>query len=147
MPTDPGGAGPAAPDVDPAARTAQIMERVLEVERLRHDRQTVSMALHQKALDNEDAQDKRQYDFHKLRLELQHQDRSRRFAFGRRVIWTALTLVAILVFFVCGLMFFGDDSQRVVAGEVATNIVLGLALLGVGAGVPRFLRSVFRGGE
>ena len=94
----------------------------------------------QKAFDVLDAQDKRQYEFHKSNADQMYAARRERLGFGRRISSAIYGAVALVVTLLLWMVFWGTDVQSAKAQEMLSYLFVAIG----GAGLFAIGRATFR---
>ena len=129
--------------VPPSDRDIAFRE-LLELEKARIDGNNRQVALGEKALALEDAQDQRQFEFATSTRDANVALRRERLAFLRRVTWSCVAFAALLISVLLGFALFGDDGQRTLAARIAVPGLIGLAGYGVVATLGRVVKAFTR---
>ena len=118
------------------------IEQLLEVERLRVERDNRRSDIAEKAIELADTQDRRQYEYATAVLEANAKIQAERTAFLRRLAWGVAGFLAILVFGLLGFAFYGDDAQRTLAEGIVVPGLIGLAGYGVITTVTKVVKAL-----
>ena len=134
---------PGDPDGPSKPRSEQLPAELRALVDLEHariksaDRRTAVM---QKAFDVLDAQDKRQYEFHKSNADQMYAARRERLGFGRRISSAIYGAVALVVTLLLWMVFWGTDVQSAKAQEMLSYLFVAIG----GAGLFAIGRATFR---
>lgn len=116
---------------EPSQQLPAPIRQVLEVERLRLERDNRRTGVAEKAIELADTQDRRQHEYATAALEANVKIEVDRMAFQRRLAWVGVAVFAILVFGLLGFALYGDDEQRAVAERFGGFGLIGLAGYGI----------------
>ena len=106
------------------------------------DRRTTVM---QKAFDVLDAQDKRQFEFHKSNADQMHEARRDRLSFARTISYAIFVAVTLVLALLLGLVFWGTGDQAAMAGNLLTYVFAAMGGAGLYAIGRTTLRSLLHG--
>lgn len=122
----------------------EAIGQVLEVERLRLERDNRQSSVTEKALELADTQDRRQFEYVTASLEADMKIQVARMAFLRRLAWVCAGFLALLILGLLGFAFYGDDSQRTLAERIVVSGLIGLAGYGVITTVVKVVNALAR---
>ena len=135
---------PANMPTPPDEQDKQVIREVLDIERQRIDLDNRKTALANKAFDLQDAEYQRHFTYATETRNAHLQLQQGQLQFQRKVIWTLLGLMVVVVLGLLGLAAFGDDTQRETALSIATPLLIGLAGYGVITTLGRAFNSLTR---
>ena len=135
---------PANMPAPPDERDEQVIQKVLDIERQRIDRDNRKTAVANKAFDLQDAENQRRFTYATETRNADLRLQQGQLQFQRKVIWTLLGLMVVVVLGLLGLAAFGNDAQRETAVEIGTPLLIGLAGYGVIIALGRALNSLTR---
>ena len=135
---------PANMPAPPDERDTQVIQEVLDIEQQRIDQDNRKTALFNKALDLEDAENQRRFTYATETRNVNLQLQQDHLQFQRKVVWTLLGLMVIVVLSLLGLAAFGSDAQRETAASIGSPLLIGLAGYGVITALRRAFNSLSR---
>ncbi len=121
------------------------LKALVELEHARIESADRRTAVMQKAFDVLDAQDKRQFEFHKSNADQMHAARRERFSFARRISYGIFGSAALVVALLLWLVFWGTDNQSAIAREMLNYVFVALGGAGVFAIGRMALRYLLHG--
>ncbi len=139
---DPAGEIEESPNAPVRVLSERGVERILDIEERRIDRDNRQTALQEKGLELNDAQDQRQAEFHTERIRLEDAADKRRIDLAAKVLGYGgggLVLVLALFFY---MMFWGSESQAQIAIMVFRLIAVAVGGWGVISGLTRLFKSL-----
>ena len=124
-----------APSAKPDLPLPVELKALVELEHARIRSADQRTAMMEKAFDVVDAQDKRQYDFHKSNADQMHAAQREKFSFARKVTYWILGAGGVVLGLSLWMSFWGTESQAATARELLTTALflltgVGLAALG-----------------
>ncbi len=125
-----------------SAVSVPALENVLEVERLRIDRDNRRTDLLEKTLELADAQDQRQYEFASRTRDDEVALEQQRLRFLQSLVWTLVAVSSGAVVSLLGLFIFGNEAQRTAIADVASPLLIGLAGWGVISTLTRAVKAL-----
>ncbi len=114
---------------DANSRQLELFEQIIQIERQRIESQNSRTEVALKAVEASDAADKRQYDFHKQKLESNERIQKARLTLGSRIALGVGAIFAVFVLAVLYMTFFGTETQ---AGRALQLLVWVFTALGGG---------------
>ena len=114
-----------------------LLEKALELERIRAEASTKDLEVASEALKVADADNERQYRYHSNRFEKQHSHERERWRSKNQKQWVLIGASIALLFGFLGFFFFGNSEQQ----EGALQVIEYLFTFGAGLGIGYLLRS------
>ena len=96
---------------DANASQLELFEQVIQIERQRIESQNSRTEVALRAVEASDASDKRQYEFHKQKLESDERMQKARLVLGSRIALGVGAILAVFVLAVLYMAFFGTETQ------------------------------------
>lgn len=115
---------------------------MLDVERLRLERDNRRSGITGKSIELADTQDRRQFEYANKALDANLKLQEARLAFLRRLAWVCSGFFAILVVGLLGFAFYGNDAQRTLAERIVVSGLIGLAGYGVITTVTKVVKAL-----
>ena len=112
--------------------TETTFRELLDIERLRVERDNRQLRVQEKGQELDDGQDLRRYKYASAQLEANVGLQRERMTFIHRFSWALAGFFAIVVFGLAGFAFYGNDEQRALAENVVILVVTAIAGFGFG---------------
>ncbi len=125
-----------------AALDKSTIQDVLDVEKLRIDRDNRRTGFLEKSLELADAQDQRQFEFASKTRDDQLELEQERLKFLRTLVWILVGLVSLAVASLLSLFVFGNEVHRAAVAQVASPLLIGLAGWGVISTLTRAVKAL-----
>lgn len=134
---------PDASDGPPQQLPVEVAFRqVLDVERLRLERDNRRSGVAEKAIELADTQDRRHFEYANKTLDANMSIQEARMAFLRRLAWVSSGFFALLVCGLLGFAFYGNEVQRILAERIVVSGLIGLAGYGVITTVTKVVKAL-----
>ena len=122
-------------------RDDETIRDLLDVERLRIERDNRRTSRDEKAFELVDAQNKREFEYASATRDANLRLRSEQLTFLRRVVWAGVAFIAFLTLGLLAFALFGNDEQRDLVAKIAVPGLIGLAGYGVVTTLTRVVRA------
>lgn len=127
---------------EPNQQLPAPIRQLLDVEKLRLERDNRRSDVAEKTIELADAQDRRQFEYATAMGEANMKIQMERTAFLRRLAWVCAGFLAVLVFGLLGFAFYGNDVQRTLAERIVVSGLIGLAGYGVITTVTKVVKAL-----